>query len=249
MQAKTEELEQIVYVTSHDLRSPLVNIQGFTSETRRSLDEIRSVLEREDLPPAARDALTAIIQREMPEALGHIVASANRMDSLLSGLLRLSRVDGAPLEVEELDMAWLVSGVVPAFALRIREAGALVEVGELPPCRGDRSQVDQVFTNLIGNALQYLDPARNGIIKVSGTRNDGQVTYSVTDNGVGIAPEYHEKVFDLFHRLDPGAGSGEGLGLAIVRRIVKRHGGEVWVESEPGKGSTFFVSLPAPRIR
>jgi signal transduction histidine kinase len=114
----------------------------------------------------------------------------------------------------------------------------------LPPCIGDRSQIDQVFSNLIDNALKYLDPSRPGLILITGHKNHKQVIYCVKDNGIGIAPEHHEKIFDIFHQITPSESKGEGLGLSIVQKIIERHEGKIWIKSEPGKGSNFFLSLP-----
>jgi chemotaxis family two-component system sensor kinase Cph1 len=138
----------------------------------------------------------------------------------------------------------LIAKVVDSFEFKTRKAGVKLEVGRLPQCRGDRIQINQVFSNLIGNALEYLDPERPGIIRISGRKEDSNVVYTVEDNGIGIAPEHQETVFQIFQRVHPKSRSGEGLGLTIVRHILERHGGKAWLESEPGKGSRFHVSLP-----
>ena len=242
---KTRELEQIVFVASHDLRSPLVNIQGFTRELEESLEEVRSALESEDIPSAVKERLAVSVNQDIPDAFRYILASSAKIDSLLSGLLRLSRLGRAALIMEKLDMNGLMADVARAFEFLIKEAGATLEVEDLLPCHGDKTQVNQVLSNLVDNALKFLQPGRAGVIRVSGRSEDGRAIYCVEDNGIGIAPEHQERVFEIFQRLDPSANSGEGLGLAIVRRILERHAGKAWVESEPGKGSKFFVSLPS----
>ena len=122
-----------------------------------------------------------------------------------------------------------------------------LRVGDLPPCQGDPAQLDQVFSNLLGNAIKYLDPGRPGVISVTGRADLDRCVYCVEDNGVGIDPKHQEIIFELFHRLDPHASDGEGLGLTIVRQILGRMDGEVWVESRPGVGSRFYVALPGVR--
>jgi signal transduction histidine kinase len=133
---------------------------------------------------------------------------------------------------------------VGSFEFQIREAGVKLKVGRLPQCRGDRAQLNQVFSNLIDNALKFLDPKKPGIIRISGRKEDNKVVYTVEDNGIGIAPEHHKTVFQIFRRFASMDTPGEGLGLNIVRRILDKHGGKIWLESEPGKGSRFHVSLP-----
>jgi signal transduction histidine kinase len=137
----------------------------------------------------------------------------------------------------------LMAEVVASFEFQVKESGIRIMVEELPPCHGDETQVNQVFSNLLDNALKFLDADRPGMIWISGKEEGGRVTYCVEDNGIGIADKDRERIFEIFCRLDPDASAGEGLGLTIVRKILDRHGGKVWVESEPGKGSRFFVSL------
>ena len=166
------------------------------------------------------------------------------MDSLLSGLLVISRLGRAELNAEKLHMNRLITDITKTFEFQIKNADVDLEISELPPCKGDEAQINQVFSNLMGNAIKYLDPNRPGIIKLSGTKEKNQVVYCLEDNGIGIAPEHQEKIFDIFHQLNPEVSNGEGLGLTIIRKILDKHQGKIWVESEPGKGSKFYVSLP-----
>ena len=241
---KNRDLEQIVYVTSHDLRSPLVNVQGFSQELSYSLQELVSILRDVDMLPEQREKVSNILSSDLPEALMYIQASALKMDCLLSGLLRLSRVGRVGVNLEPLDMNLLLSDIVKSFEYRIKEASCNVEIGDLPACTGDAGQINQLFSNLLDNALKYLDPSRLGMISITGRKEKHQVVYCVEDNGVGISKKHQKKIFELFYRIDPQACSGEGLGLSIARKILSRHGGIMWVESEPGVGSKFFASLP-----
>jgi len=240
---KTGQFEQIIYVTSHDLRSPLVNIQGFTKELEESFQQVHQILDSSDVPSPIKKNLAPILGEDIPHAFQYILASSSKMNSLLSGLLRLSRLGRDILNIQRLDMNKLMSEVVSSFEFQIREAGVTVNVEELPPCYGDETQLNQVFSNLLDNALKFLNPERPGIVRISGVAEKGRVIYYVEDNGIGIADKDREKIFEIFCRLDPDADVGEGLGLTIVRKILDRHGGKIWVESEPGKGSKFFVSL------
>jgi len=241
---KNEELESILFVASHDLRSPLVNIQGFSHELSRTCDLIRSALENEKIPADIQKQLQNPLNQSLPEALSFILTSVNKMDSLLSGLLRLSRLGQAAMKIETLDMNTIIADVADSMEYLIEQAGAVVKIDPLPDCLGDASQINQVFSNLLDNALKYLDDSRKGMIHIYGKVELAQSIYCVEDNGVGIEPAYQDKIFEIFQRLDPDKKPGQGLGLTIVRRILDMNNGKILVESEPGKASRFFVSLP-----
>lgn len=242
---KNKELEAIVYAASHDLRSPLVNIQGFSRRLAHVCEQMQTAA---DAAPDGRVDAAAVREAfadAIPQALRFIQAGVVKMDSLLSGLLRYSRLGRVMLNLQPLDMNALLAGVVQALRFQTEQAGASVKLEPLPGCVGDPTQVGQVFSNLIDNALKYRDPARPLRISISGRVENGRGIYSVTDNGIGIDVEHQTAVFQIFHRLDPEAAPGEGLGLTIAQRSLDRQHGRIWVESRAGMGSTFFVALPA----
>jgi len=242
--AKNRELEQIVYVTSHDLRSPLVNISGFSKEIGTSLDELKLLLHRKVITADVNERISYIIEKDIADSLRFIITSASKMDFLIGALLNLSRLGRAELKPRPLYMNKLISDIINSLKFQAKSAGARIYFSDMPVCSGDESQINQVFFNLIGNALKYLSPERPGIVNISGHIEDGQSVYCVEDNGTGIAPGHQEKIFEIFYQLEPGESAGEGLGLTIVRKIIERHHGKIWLESEKGKGSKFYVSLP-----
>ena len=253
LQRANDEIQRFAYIVSHDLRSPLVNVMGFTSELETSMKPIGALLDAAEatapsiVPTGARLA----VRDDVPEAIGFIRSSTKKMDRLINAILQLSRQGRRTLTPEPLDMEALVGGVVDSLETLAREKGAAVgPEGRLPAVVSDRVAVEQVLSNLVENALKYLQPGRPGRIAVRGaTGADGRRVYEVEDNGRGIDPRDHERVFELFRRSGAQDTPGEGIGLAHVRALVYRLGGTIGCTSELGRGSTFTVSLPAALAR
>lgn len=238
-----KELESIVYVASHDMRSPLVNLQGFSRQLSNAAQKLTPLTAK--LPPDEKAQADAILNQEVPEAVGFIAASTRKMDGLIKGLLRLSRLGRAPLRMVRVDMNHLIAETLASTQFVLTQRNITVETGDLPQCWGDETQLGQVFSNLIDNAIKYRDPVAPGLIRIQGQILDDYAVYHVEDNGIGIAPNHQEHVFEIFHRLAPdGEVPGEGLGLSVVRRILDRHDGDIRLQSTPGVGSRFTVILP-----
>lgn len=242
---KNKELEAIVYTVSHDLRSPLVNVQGFGRQLQRACEKIQAATAAasDGLVPAA--ALQQPVEQSIPQALRFINAGVNKMEMLLSGLLRFSRLGRVILDIAPLNMDALLAATLAAMKFQLDEVAAEIHLEPLPSCLGDEAQINQVFANLIDNALKYRAPARPLRLVIRGAVKDGQTIFSVADNGIGIPAGHQPKIFEIFHRLDPDSTTGEGLGLTIAQRLLERQHGRIWVESIEGAGSTFFVALPA----
>jgi signal transduction histidine kinase len=247
---KNQENELFVYSVSHDLRSPLVNLQGFSNELSLAAEDLRALFLEPELPEAVRQRGLAVVDGDIAESVRFIRSGVMRLSHIIDALLRLSRAGRVEYSWREVDVSAVVERVTESLKGTMEKHAATVTVHNLPPAWGDSAALEQVFANLIGNALNYLDPVRTGRIEVgcvsapSEESANGFAVYYVRDNGLGIAAAYLPKVFQAFQRLHPEAVEGEGMGLTIVRRVVERHQGNVRVESTAGEGSTFFLSLP-----
>ncbi len=196
-----------------------------------------------------------LINDDMREAIYFILTAVGRLKDIIDALLRLSRIGRIEYRAQQVDVAAMVERILMSMNATIKERGAKIVVGHLPTVWADPSAVEPIFANLIGNALNYLDRNRAAEIEIGWDPKAGGDTtdsshprhvYFVKDNGVGIAGEYHAKLFQAFQRLHPALAPGEGMGLAMVRRFVDRTGGRIWFESALGHGSIFYVALPAP---
>ena len=240
------EIQRFAYIVSHDLRSPLVNVLGFTSELESARKTLKAYFEKLDAdhPELKNEQAWLAVDEDLPEAVGFIRTSTEKMDRLINSILDLSRQGRRQLSPELLDMNALAQGVVDSMHQRVEDSDADVTVGALPPLESDRVAVEQILSNLVENALKYLSPGRKGEISVTGKERGKNVLIDVTDNGRGIAPADLERVFELFRRAGTQDQAGEGIGLANVRALAYRLGGTVDLESELGKGSRFRLTLP-----
>ena len=225
LEAKNAELERFAYTVSHDLKSPLVTILGFTQ-----------VLGGE---------IAAGNTKQVQQHIFWIQMAARKMQHLLNDLLALSRSGRVTRPPGEVSLAALAYEAVILVAGPITARKVQVEIDPgLPTVCGDGGRLVEVFQNLIENAVKYMGRQPEPRIEIGAARGDQEILCFVRDNGIGIAPQFKEKIFDLFERLD-GCNEGTGVGLARVKRIVEAHGGRTWVESEgEGQGSTFWFTLP-----
>lgn len=248
LQTANEEIQRFAYIVSHDLRAPLVNVMGFTSELESVRGEIESFLR--DVETAAPTLVTSdrrlAIETDLPEALGFIRTSTQKMDRLINAILKLSREGRRVLTPQRIDLGELVETQGQSLSQQLEAAQAKLEVQKnLPDLVSDRLAIEQIFGNLIENAVKYLDANRAGEITVTGREHGTYRRYDIADNGRGIEPKDFERIFELFRRSGEQDKPGEGIGLAYVRNLARRLGGNVTVQSDYGKGSTFTVTLPS----
>ena len=218
-----EELEQFVYIASHDLQEPLRMIASYT--------DLLAQRYREHLDDRA------------DKYIQYVVNGAKRMHYLLNDLLAYARVSSQEKVFQPVDMNQVIEAAVSNLHLKIEENQAKITWESLPIVAGNRSQLIQLTQNLIDNALKFrsVEPLS---IRISVCYQNGNRCFSIADNGIGIAPEFHHKIFVIFRRLHPqDTYPGSGIGLAIAKKIVQQHKGRIWLESEPGKGTTFYFTL------
>lgn len=233
------------YIISHDLRAPLVNIKGFTTELKYALQSLTAVIEPL-LPGLSEDDQQEIanaLQEDIPEALGFIDSSVNRMNNLINAILKLSRLGRRELSFESIEIKPLVDSILESLAHQIEQRQVTLTIGSLPTVIADRTALEQILGNILSNAINYLEPHRPGEIKISAEVTPTETIFHIRDNGRGIAAEDMHKVFELFRRAGRQDTPGEGMGLAYVRALVRRHSGFIWCDSELGVGTTFSFTI------
>ncbi|GLU32524.1 ATP-binding protein [Trinickia caryophylli] len=245
---QTQENEMFIYSVSHDLRAPLVNLQGFSKELTHACDDLRAAVRDSALSPEERERVERLIDEDIGEALRFLQSAVLRAAHIIDSLLRLSRVGRVEYRRQVVDVGALVRHVLDAMQASIKASNVEIVLEELPQVWGDPTALEQIFANLIGNAVNYLDPARRGRIEIGAMAAPPGVhslrIFYVKDNGLGIPAVAMPRLFNAFQRLHGNVATGEGIGLALVRRMVERHGGRVWAESTEGEGTTFYLSLP-----
>ncbi|QDZ08872.1 histidine kinase [Sphingomonas panacisoli] len=243
-----EEIQRFAYIVSHDLRSPLVNVMGFTAELDAARGTLAELVERatETAPDIVTEDARIAATEDLPEAIGFIRSSTQKMDRLINAILRLSREGRRTLTPERLDLAAMSQGIADSLRHIAEDRGAQIVVEQpMPTLVSDRVAVEQILSNLVENAVKYLSPDRAGRIIVRARTDGPRRVIEVTDNGRGIAANDHDRVFDLFRRSGTQDQQGEGIGLAHVRALAYRLGGTIDLQSTLGQGSTFRVTLPA----
>ncbi len=223
-----KELEQFAYVASHDLQEPLRMVSSFLQLLEKKY--------KGQLDDSAH------------QYIHFAVDGSERMKTLINDLLKFSRVGTTAEENSEVDCNMLLKNVIKVYEQKINENEARIRVGELPVIKGNKTQLEQLFQNLIGNALKYRGKDAP-CIEIGATEEGPGWVFHVKDNGIGIEKKFYEKVFVIFQRLHgKNEYGGTGIGLAICKKIVERHGGKIWIESEPGNGTTFYFSFPKPEM-
>ena len=224
LEQSNTELQRFAYVASHDLQTPLRTVESFA--------ELLQVRYAATLPPEANGWLD------------RIRGSVDKLQSLVNDLLQYSRAETEAQHFTAVSMEEMLSRTVQLLDVQIRETGATIEHSSLPTVTGDATQLAGVLLNLVGNALKYRSTEPPHIV-VHADKLEGEWRFCVADNGIGIAQRHYERIFEMFERLHSTAEyPGTGIGLAICRRVIQRHGGRIWVESQPGQGSRFCFTLP-----
>lgn len=244
LENKSNELESIIGIVSHDLRAPLFSVSGFAHKIGKNVEILHKKLQQ---GPAAQSISNEVapLFDDFRQSLYFINASSEAMNNLAKSLVDIARAGLGAVKPEQLDMNELINKVVSSIQFKFKTNNVKYDIEpNLPSCFGDRQQITQIFTNLLDNAAKYLDPNRPGQICLSCHIEVDRAIYWISDNGIGIAPDNEKRIFDAYYQLHEKAAEGVGMGLAVVKRMVDRNNGKIWVYSEKDKGSTFYVALP-----
>lgn len=220
-------LEQFAYVISHDLQEPLRMVAAYTQ--------------------LLREAYEGKLDENADKYIGFASGGARRMQELINALLDYSRVTTRGDELQLVALDQITSEALENLGLAITESHAEIVREPLPKVMGDRHQLVRLVQNLVGNALKFHEPERPPRVRIGARREGRTLHLTIADQGIGIDPRHHARIFEIFRRIHPKRFAGTGIGLAICQRVAERHGGSIGVTSELGKGSTFTVTLPLPK--
>jgi len=246
LKESNEDIRSFAYIVSHDLRAPLVNLKGFSGELGMALQELEPLFEKGLATFEGEELrrMEELFRIEVPEALDFIGSSVDRMDRLINGILKLSRLGIQDIKPEPVNTAELTRSILRYIAHQLEERNATVSIGALPEVYADRTSMEQIFGNLLDNAVKYLAADRPGHIEIDAETTPEMTIFHLRDNGRGIAEADLERIFEIFRRAGRQDVPGEGVGLAYVKTLVRRQGGKIWCVSRPGEGSTFSFSIP-----
>jgi PAS domain S-box-containing protein len=229
LKTQNDALEEFSYVISHDLQEPLRMITSFSQ-----------IIQKKHLP--------RINDENANKDFNFVIEGAKRMSSLIKDMLEYSRWSARQLPTERVDVKEVLEETLQNLTVAIDSSKAVIDIGDMLVFYTNKLMLRQVFQNLIGNAIRYTAPAKLPHITLKAEKNAGEMVFSVKDNGVGIEDKNKEKIFGIFQRLSNNKTDGNGMGLAICKRIIERQGGRIWVESTVGEGSTFYFALPVSVI-
>ena len=228
LERSNADLQAYAYSVSHDLQEPLRMVSSYVDLIERRCG--------------------SQLDEQSREFMSIVTAGVHRMSDMLSGLLEFSRAGQGSYAMSPIDCQQLINEAIHSLSLEIRTAGARISAGPMPVLLAWEGPLQQVFQNLIGNALKYRRPHETPRVAISAERKGEEWVFAVEDNGIGFDMGHAERIFGMFQRLDPGERQGTGIGLTISRRIVERHGGRIWAESVPDRGATFYFTIPSPAV-
>lgn len=227
LERSNQELEQMAYILSHDLKEPLRMVNAYAQ--------------------LIQERYANQLDEDAEEFFGFMLGGVERMNALIDDLLEYSRVSSRAKPLTHTDLNQVLAGVLGNLQVLIQETDATIHHEPLPNLPADATQIGQVFQNLVTNALIFRSPERRPVVHISACPQENKMRICVEDNGIGIEDNHTDRIFDMFQRLHPhDAYPGTGIGLALAKKIVERHGGRIWVESTPGQGSQFYFTLPTP---
>ena len=240
-----KELESFTYVVSHDMRSPLVNIKGFSIELESAFKKVNSILQTQfgKLDIDQQIQVKRLFER-IPQSISFIKKGAEKLDSMTNQMLKLSRIGRYHLNIQPLDVKQIIQDYTDVISQTVENQNIIIKIGDIPNINGDAVAVSQIFANIIDNSIKYSHPDRQCIIKIDGKIVKNEVAYSIQDNGRGIKKGDEESVFTIFKRTgDNSSIPGEGIGLPYTKTIIEKHMGKIWFESKENHGTSFYFTI------